>query len=57
MGHCSSRNPPAKEFDEKYNTLMEIYIKSNRVKALPHLETAALKAAELVDHLIASSIK
>lgn len=39
-------NPPEEEFSEKYNTLLDIFVKSNKGAAIPSLQTAALKAAE-----------
>ena len=39
-------NPPAQESDEKYNSLLTIMVKDNRVGAIPHLQVAALKAAK-----------
>jgi hypothetical protein len=39
-------SPPSQDFSEKYNTLMDILVKEMRVDALPHLQTAAMKAAE-----------
>ena len=41
-----AENPPAQESDEKYNTLLTILVKDKRKDALPHLQTAALKAAQ-----------
>lgn len=37
--------PPNKMFDEKFNALMEIYVKGRKVEALPALTTGAVKAA------------
>lgn len=39
-------DPPAKSFDEKYSTLVSIYVKQNRGEALPSLTAAAIKASE-----------
>ena len=41
-----AENPPAQKFDEKYNSLLTILVKAKRRDALPHLQTAALKAAQ-----------
>lgn len=41
-----AENPPAQESDEKYNSLLTILVKAKRKDALPHLQTAALKAAK-----------
>lgn len=37
--------PPAKMFDEKFNALMDIYVRKKRVDALPGLMAGAVKAA------------
>ena len=37
--------PPNKMFDEKFNALMDIYVKSRKSEALPALATGAVKAA------------
>ncbi len=37
--------PPSKMFDEKFNALMDIYVKARRVDALPALTAGAVKAA------------
>ncbi len=37
--------PPSKRFDEKYNNLMAIYVKTKRAEALPALTQAAVAAA------------
>ena len=39
-------NPPDKMFDEKYNALMDIYVRRLHGKALHSLATGAIKAAE-----------
>lgn len=36
--------PPNKMFDEKFNALMDIYVKSRKVEALPALAAGAIKA-------------
>lgn len=38
--------PPNKMFDEKFNALMEIYVKGQKAGALPALTTGAVKAAK-----------
>jgi hypothetical protein len=37
--------PPSKQFDEKYNALLDIFVKARHVDALPALTTGAVKAA------------
>lgn len=37
--------PPAKQFDEKYNSLVAIYVKHRKVEALPALAEGVVKAA------------
>jgi hypothetical protein len=37
--------PPSKMFDEKFNALMDIYVKARKVEALSALSTGAVKAA------------
>jgi hypothetical protein len=37
--------PPAKMFDEKFNALMDIFVKQRKVEALPALTAGAVKAA------------
>lgn len=37
--------PPNKMFDEKFNALVDIYVKSRKADALPALSTGAIKAA------------
>lgn len=37
--------PPAKQFDEKYNYLVSIYVKHKKVQALPSLVEGVVKAA------------
>jgi len=39
------KNPPAKQFDEKYNSLVTIYVKRKRIDALPALAEGVVKAA------------
>lgn len=38
--------PPAKQFDEKYNSLVAIYVKHKKAAALPALTEVVVKAAE-----------
>lgn len=40
------RTPPAKHFDEKFVNLMAIYVKKQKVDALPTLTAAAITAAD-----------
>ncbi|MFT7521408.1 MAG: hypothetical protein ACI9MC_003559 [Kiritimatiellia bacterium] len=39
-------NPPKRSYDEKYNTLLSIWVKRNQAKALPALQTGAIEAAK-----------
>ena len=39
-------SPPKARFDEKYDTLLQIYGKKQRANALPHMASAAIKASE-----------
>lgn len=38
-------NPPAKQYDEKWDTLADVLVERKKVAALPHLSVAAVKAA------------
>jgi len=42
----TAATPPQKVYDEKYNTLLGIYVKRARSEALASLQTAAIAAAE-----------
>jgi hypothetical protein len=41
----SVENPPAKQYDEKWDTLASVLVKRKKVDALGHLSTAAIAAA------------
>jgi hypothetical protein len=41
----SVENPPAKQYDEKWDTLASVVVKRKKAGALEHLSTAAIKAA------------
>lgn len=40
------QTPPNKMFDEKFNALMDVFVKARRVEALPALTAGAVKAAK-----------
>lgn len=44
--HERVQDPPAMSFDEKYNTILSIWVKRNGAQALPALKAAAITAAE-----------
>ena len=41
----SVENPPAKQYDEKWDTLADVLVERKKVEALPHLTKAAIAAA------------
>jgi hypothetical protein len=39
-------SPPKARFDEKYDTLLQVFAKKQKANALPHMASAAIKASE-----------